>query len=121
MDGLRAMVDLLTKEGVRGNLWVDGSFLTKKLEPKDVDIVLEVREAVTAGATDAQKRLLRWFSSKQRDDRIQKSRDYACDCYLFSDAPSPRNMRDYWKGQFGRDRGNNPKGIFVLHINGGAR
>ncbi len=42
MAGLRAMVDLLTTDGVSGNLWVDGSFLTKKLEPEDVDITAPI-------------------------------------------------------------------------------
>ena len=121
MAGLRAMVDLLTTDGIRGNLWIDGSFLTTKLEPNDVDVVLEVSEAMIASATHFQKNRLKWFGSKQPADRNHKLRDYTCDCYVFSDDPGSTRMRHYWKGQFGCDRSNNPKGIFVLQINGGAR
>lgn len=120
MPGLRAMVDLLTADAVRCNLWVDGSFLTTKLEPKDVDVVLEVTAAVIASATRLQKERLSWFASKNDADVIQKHRDYACDCYLFFDAPGKPRMRDYWMRQFGRDRSNRTKGIVVLQINGGA-
>ncbi len=121
VDGLSAMVDLLTTDGIRGNLWVDGSFVTQKVEPEDVDVVLEVPQAVFDNATSVQKERLCWFASRQRADVTQKRLDYACDCYLFANAPGDSDTLDYWMRQFGRDRSNNPKGIFVLKINGGAR
>ena len=113
MAGLLAMVDLLTSDGIRGDLWVDGSFVTTKLDPDDVDVVLELAEIT--GVTPAQEERLQWFSSRQAADVAQKYDDYGCDCYV-----TIRSTRDYWLSQFGRDRGNNPKGIAILQINGGA-
>lgn len=121
MTGLQTMFELLTRDGIRGNLWVDGSFLTEKLEPNDIDVVLEVTEAMLAGATQAQKNRLRWFGSQEDADAIQERRAYGCDCYVFSEAPGGSRWRDYWMRQFGRDRSKHPKGIFVLKVNGGAR
>lgn len=42
MDGLEKFVDMLRSEGIVGDLWIDGSFMTQKLDPEDVDIVLSV-------------------------------------------------------------------------------
>lgn len=121
MTGLRAMVDLLATDGIQGDLWVDGSFLTRKLEPEDVDVVLEVAATALRAATPVQVARLTWFSSRQRADVAQKRGQYFCDCYLFVEVPGMPSMRGYWLRQFGRDRSNNPKGIVVLQINGGAR
>ena len=113
MAGLRAMVGLLTADGIRGDLWVDGSFVTKKLEPDDVDVVLELSELT--GITPEQENRLKWFGSRQPADMGQKRADYSCHCYL-----TLSSNHDYWLGQFGRDRSANPKGIIVLHLNGGV-
>lgn len=113
MVGLRAMVGLLTADGIRGNLWIDGSFVTKKLEPDDVDVVLEISEPTEI--TPEQKNRLKWFASRQPADVAQKRADYWCDCYV-----TLSSSHDYWLRQFGRDRIANPKGIIVLHINGGV-
>lgn len=40
---LVALIDKLTLRGIECDLWVDGSYLTKKLEPDDVDFVLDIR------------------------------------------------------------------------------
>ena len=40
MDGLHDFHRLLVTSGVVGNLWLDGSFTTEKIDPKDVDLVL---------------------------------------------------------------------------------
>ena len=113
MVGLRAMVGLLTADGIHGDLWVDGSFVTKKLEPDDVDVVLEISEPIEV--TPEQKNRLKWFGSRQPADVAQKRADYWCDCYI-----TLSSRHDYWPSQLGRDRSANPKGIIVLHINGGV-
>ena len=113
MVGLRAMVGLLTVDGIRGNLWVDGSFITKKLEPDDVDVVLELSESTEI--TPEQRHRLKWFGSRQPADVTQKRADYWCDCYV-----TLLSKHHYWLRQFGRDRSANPKGVIVLHINGGV-
>ena len=121
MAGLRAMVDLLTADGIQGDLWVDGSFLTGKIDPEDIDVVLELSLATANGATPDQADRLRWLTSQADADVAQKRNDYACDCYAFLEVPGIPSNRGYWLRQFGRDRSNTPKGIVVLQINGGVR
>ena len=72
MVGLRAMVGLLTADGIRGNLWIDGSFVTKKLEPDDVDVVLEISEPTEI--TPEQKNRLKWFALSPASRRGPEAR-----------------------------------------------
>lgn len=43
MAGLKMIIDRLSQYGIRGDLWVNGSFLTRKIDPSDSDVVLFVR------------------------------------------------------------------------------
>ena len=121
MFGLRGIVDKLIAAGIRGDLWVDGSFLTEKLEPGDTDVALEVSEAFLMAATTVQRGILSWLW-----DPATKS-TYMCHAFSFCDVPAGHalhvgfDIRGYWLDQFGSDRGNSPKGIVVLAINGGVQ
>src|SRR5437588_12114043 len=42
MDGLTAVTTRLVKSWVVGELWVDGSFVTEKIDPDDADVVLRI-------------------------------------------------------------------------------
>ena len=42
MSGLEALLRKLKDGGIVGNLWVDGSFLTQKSDPGDVDLLLHM-------------------------------------------------------------------------------
>lgn len=42
MDGLKSFVDLIHDSNIRGKLWIDGSFLTGKIDPDDVDIIMYI-------------------------------------------------------------------------------
>jgi hypothetical protein len=98
-------------------IWLDGSYLTKKIDPKDMDlIVFYYPEDIV---------------SQQMSDDLQNiinniSRTLDCDaymCYSF-DHWSPQQiatvpqemaiMQTYWMGQFGFDRNKRPKGIIQL-------
>ena len=65
MAGLRNMVQKLEAEGIEADLWVNGSFLTKKIDPEDADIALRISEAALVGAMPNQKAVLDWFSTAQ--------------------------------------------------------
>jgi hypothetical protein len=44
--GLVTFVQTLEAAKVPGELWLDGSFLTEKINPKDVDVILKVDAVV---------------------------------------------------------------------------
>ena len=115
MAGLRALLDILAGDGIRCNIWLDGSFVTLKSEPADIDVLLYV--APHTEMTDAQWERLSWFASKDDANVAAMLSDYGCDCYFTNDRS---HLDSYWMKQFGRDRSGNPKGIAVVSINGGA-
>ncbi len=116
MDSLKGMLLFLYHEGYAPyEIWIDGSYVTNKINPNDVDVVI----------------FLPWaeFNGKPMDKTQFPSGDDV-DCY-FSVAVmdenqlslSPRdcgevvNQRNYWRGQFGFDRDDKPKGIVSLSCN----
>ncbi|MGG3871697.1 DUF6932 family protein [Brevibacillus laterosporus] len=93
------------------SIWLDGSYLTKKLEPNDIDLVVFYElEDISGDETRANVIL---------DIIKNRSSYYLCDAY-FCYAPNPRidpNTRNYWRGQFGFDRDDQPKGMILLDQN----
>lgn len=102
------------REGVPYEFWIDGSFVTTKVNPNDADIVLFL-----------QLSSMNVLGNKLNDFR--KKYNGILDIY-FAYATSPENQkqvnavdyqqivnkRNYWRGQFGFDRTDSPKGIVSL-------
>lgn len=102
---------LLNKYDVQ-EVWIDGSYVTDKVNPNDVDIIvfLEIEDYINIHPL--------WPSL-----RCQKNIDPYCEVILnehTKSAASPKdlgiiiNQRNYWRGQFGFDRIDIPKGIIKL-------
>ena len=93
-------------------IWVDGSFVTNKTNPNDVDVVVFVH------AQDYMKLAQNWESVRSAN-RIDAYMTLAiCDESKKALEESQYwefvNNRNYWRGQFGFDRNDLPKGIIVL-------
>src|SRR5262245_52210545 len=82
-DGLRRMVDLLDSAGFVGEMWVNGSYLTEKIDPEDIDFAIRLEEAFLLGLDAQQRQLLDWLNSSDLSVRDQIRRDYGCDPYTF--------------------------------------
>jgi hypothetical protein len=127
LQGLRSLVEKLVAEGLELDLWADGSFLTLKDEPGDVDFVLRLDLQVASRLTGSQIALLQWLGTRDLAVRAQIKQDYGCDPYVFVDVPTSHpfsggvDLRQYWLTQFGADRSNNPKGIATLSIPNGVQ
>ena len=116
MAGLEAVVQKLLGDGVTGELWVDGSFLTEKIDPEDVDIVLRLEPSFVNSATSEQHATIDWVNNGLRADHY-------CDSYLFVEFPQgdPREHegqwgRAYWIRQYGFNRDDESKGIAVISL-----
>jgi len=117
-DGLTKFLSELSQAGVIGYAWVNGSFVTEKIDPEDCDLVL----CCDGPATDAAPIALQNLLQKQFvTERSQVKVDYLCDVYLRFDYPptDPRHqqglaLKAYWRGQFGFDRQDNPKGLATI-------
>ena len=87
---------------------LDGSYTTSKLDPGDIDLVVEV-DAFLFQDSERLQELLSGPDAKP---------DFSCDAYpllvLPEDHPQFEQItqkgRTYWHKWFGRDRANNPKG-----------
>ena len=121
MVGLEHLVDSLMSAGVEGELWVNGSFLTRKTDPVDVDVVLRVESEFFDSATSAQLDAI---------ERIEVEHDmlktnYLCDAYTFVEYPLGHPLhsvgqdnRDYWEDMWSHDRRRNQKGFAVITLIG---
>ena len=98
-------------------LWIDGSFLTAKIDPPDVDIVLHVRAEDGFDPANADHiRLVTWLQQNLKESHL-------CDSYVNLVPPSghPFHLQAaghvaYWHKQFGYSRATMNKGIAVIRI-----
>jgi hypothetical protein len=118
MDGFQKVVEKLRGVGIQGEVWVDGSFLTKKIEPFDADILVHVSVDFTDAANQTQKNALRWVNANLRAD-------YRCDSYILVTYPAGHALhsdgewsRAYWLRQYGFDQKTPPgmKGIALIKL-----
>ena len=118
MAGLAEVIGRLIQYQVAGELWVDGSFLTEKINPGDVDIVLRVQSSVYDDGTTEQRETIDWIGENLREYNL-------CDSYVFPEFPENdpnyilgKQRRDYWSNLFGYSRSRTPKGIAVIELAG---
>ena len=121
MTGLETVVERLHTNSVEGEIWVDGSFVTEKINPEDVDLVLRLEAYFYEKATQNQRETIAWLSSNLKNS-------LHCDSYLFMEWPENhpnywlgQKMYNYWMRQFGFSRGSEMKGIPVLSLTKGEQ
>lgn len=117
MDGLEAVINILSTEKILAEIWVDGSFLTEKINPEDSDIVMVIESDVYGKGTPKQKQLIDVISMNLKNTK------YLCDSYVHIEYPKGHPlywdgewMRAYWIRQFGVSRGREDKGMAVVSI-----
>jgi hypothetical protein len=96
---LAAWVGALQALGVGGTLWLDGSFLTEKPEPGDIDCVLWHPHWVNGGVniTPAMQRQVAHLLDQAVADNL-----FDLDLYVESPAPDEVFHREaYWRGVLG--------------------
>ncbi|MDR3112855.1 MAG: hypothetical protein LBU09_00580 [Endomicrobium sp.] len=95
----------LEQTGLKCNVWIDGSFVTEKTEPNDIDLVIEANDTINQN-----QNAINLLSPILMNNAVFKS-ICKCDVYFFY----KNNSRDraYWKGQFCFDRSDSSKGIII--------
>ncbi len=119
-NGLVTFVQTLESAGVPGELWIDGSFLTETIDPKDVDVILKVDGAVYNSGTAEQRAAIDWVITNQK-------LTLKCDSYVLFAYPPGDPLHDegrwwysYWHKQWGFSREDDPKGIVVVSLGTGG-
>lgn len=110
--GFLEFLEALDKWDVGCEVWLDGSFLTHKREPNDLDLVLLVkRQDVVKLSSRDRDALKSWLSSREF-----LKKNYYCDVYYCDSGDPSATM--YWSNWYGlcRDR-ITPKGIPLVKVN----
>lgn len=106
LDRFKAFLSALRATGLRGSVWVDGSFTTEKEDPEDVDILIVFDSASVSTANFAEL--------QQLFDRTVAKLRYKCDVYAVG--KDDQVGVSYWRGWYGFDRNDIPKGIVRIGI-----
>lgn len=112
---LAICLETLHEQGIPGTLWIDGSFLTQKLNPNDIDAILVMHEEQFHALDHSQREVLEAWVSTNHKEALQ------CDTYFMivePDVPESDWGYAYWVRQFGFSRSNQMKGIAVLQLPG---
>jgi hypothetical protein len=99
--------------GIDFELFLDGSFVSSKVDPGDVDLVCFADADAVDQLSEGAKQLLRTLVG----GKLTRA-THSCDAYFCPTVPEThpqyddvRPQRKYWMGEFGFDRQDRPKGI----------
>jgi hypothetical protein len=116
---LLEVMQRLADNSIVGDLWVDGSFVTSKFNPRDVDIVLCVSFDLYDNCSAGQRAVFDWIESEVLHT------DYRCDGYILMEWPVDHPFhsegvvaRNYWSNLFGHTREAHEKGIAIVRLTG---
>lgn len=101
---------VLNNMGLNGTIWLDGSFLTDKTDPADIDCLLVPTENSLIAAVQTHSATLNALIAQGEAKTL-----YGCDLYLCQTGNI--NQLSYWRGWFGFGRdGRTAKGIATLTL-----
>ncbi len=117
MDGLEQLIYQVENSDITGELWIDGGFLTEKMDPEDADIVLFVDGNFYDTCPQNQRDIIDHF-----DSSAPKLSHY-CDSYVAREYPIGHPLhnesiwdRVYWHRQWGFSRSLDYKGIVTFQV-----
>jgi hypothetical protein len=117
MTGLEAVLSRLNASGLALEVWIDGSFVTEKLDPEDSDIAVRYWGHELDSASPDQLEIIEWAAS------TQPQFDHKCHCFPFPEWRKTDSLHDhgqwrraYWLRQFGFSRQDQPKGLAVVEL-----
>lgn len=90
-------------------IWIDGSFVTYKPDPRDIDLVCVFSEADARALRPEERKLLKRLLTPS----IIKV-DYGC--HVFPMLRGDRDRYDYWVNMFGHNRSGVSKGMFRIFL-----
>lgn len=110
MSRLKVLLNIISEINIKFEIWIDGSFATKKQNPNDIDIAIICDPIMLNSLPEDKKIVLLNLFNNRTNTKLR----YSCDIYFF-----PQNdikQRSYWRGWFGFSRDEKPKGIPRLFL-----
>lgn len=112
---LREVIARIEHAKIPMEIWIDGSFLTSKLNPEDIDIVVSVDAKLYNNGTKEQRALLDWI--RGHECRYK----YNCQARTLMRYPEGHKLYHIykielqeWLSWFGYNSRNTPKGIALV-------
>lgn len=112
MESLETLCGELSQFSILSEVWINGSFMTEKIDPEDVDLVVVVMDDSDSPFSDSQNMVL---------EKIRNRSFSGCDSYVHRDYPpghqsfnSGEAMRAYWIRQYCFSRNEDMKGLAVV-------
>lgn len=109
IQGLQKYIKDLKSLKLPFELWIDGSFVTNKMNPNDIDLVVLIPEQVCNKLSLPEKKNLQLLLNNWL---IRNS--YFCDVYFC--VLEDQDLRNYWQDWFGFTRKKEPKGIVRIKV-----
>ena len=122
MAGFDAIHDQLVSLGIDGELWIDGSFTTRKMEPDDIDFILVTDSGLRDTGTPEQIAFIDWLIDNERDPK----NSFHCDTDVVFRFPEDSPWYEHFTGSvlrhweeavYGKSvSSGDPKGIVVISL-----
>ena len=120
MMGLKSVIEKLCYDLIKGEVWIDGSFVKIKVNPADVDLVLRCSAVFYENGKSEQRKTIDWLQNNLKESHF-------CDSYVFFEWPEEhhnysigQSMHNYWMKQFGFSRASDKKGVAVINLLGSS-
>jgi hypothetical protein len=112
-NNIKGLFSKIEEQKLSLEIWLNGSFLTKKLNPNDCDLVTRIPQKIYEGCNNTQLDLLNKIKNNLKKELL-------CDSYLYivyphyhTDVKLNDHHYNYWKDLFGKCRNRQPKGIGI--------
>ena len=121
MAGLEAICERALALRIQGEVWIDGSFLTQKIDPGDIDFVLLIDHTFYEHGTQEQDEFIEWLISNEDDPK----KAFLCHTDVVLVYPTDSSLRHitvdtmrHWEEKvYGYSVGTHePKGIVVVGL-----
>ncbi|WP_320129363.1 DUF6932 family protein [uncultured Sphaerochaeta sp.] len=110
IEGLKIYISALKNYLFTYEIWIDGSFVTNKMDPGDIDLLVLFSSSDYNSLSSSDQRAL----VKLLDNYLAKQ-SFGCDVYFC--VLENEKLKSYWRGWFGFDRRDEPKGIARIRVN----
>ena len=123
--GYLSFCEFLSSHGVINYFqWIDGSFCTSKTNPNDIDVVTFISYDELNNRSPQQQQELIGIANNRNLTKL----NFNCDSFVVpippptdKDYPNYTNWKMYWRGVWGFDRSDIPKGIVKIVFCGGIK
>lgn len=113
MQNLELKIAEINYQSIPGQIWIDGSFLTEKINPDDADIALILSRTTHRGLSLAQRT---WFNQFRGTSLYDQYRIDNYGIVLDPNQAEGHWLFAYWLKQFGFSRSDEMKGIVRIQV-----